>query len=73
MNFISFFKRFMFKKNMSKADRFARLGLGLFLMIGAWQQANWIALAISLFAIFESLTSWCFFYQLIGKNTCPKK
>lgn len=59
------------KKNIGTLDRLLRLGIGILLLIFAWWQASWIALAFALFTFYEALIGWCAFYQLIGKNTCP--
>jgi hypothetical protein len=60
------------KKNINKKDRLVRLALGVFFLILA-MLTNWnpILLLISGFCIFQSVFSWCFVYQAMGKNTCP--
>lgn len=59
------------KKNIGLLDRIIRLLIAIALLLLAIWQYSWIALALSLFTIYEVLTSWCLFYQLIGKSTCP--
>lgn len=59
------------KKNIGTSDRIIRLLIALLLLIVAWWQQSLIVLALSLFVFYEALTSWCLFYQLIGKNSCP--
>lgn len=59
------------QKNIGTQDRLFRLFIGLILLAYAWWQSSWIALALALFTFYEAYASWCLFYQLIGKNTCP--
>ncbi len=59
------------KKNLGKVDRLIRLTIALLLLAFAWWQSSWIALIFGLFTLVEACFSWCLFYQLIGKNTCP--
>lgn len=61
----------IFKKNIGKLDRLIRFSLAILLLAYAWWQNSPLAFAASLFTFYESFASWCFFYQLIGKNTCP--
>lgn len=61
------------KRNIGKVDRLLRLGIGLLLMLGAIFWHSWILAIFALFTFYEVATSWCIFYQLIGRNTCPKK
>lgn len=63
----------MMKKNIGTADRVIRLVLAILLLLFAIWQKSWIVGIISLFTFYEALTSWCIFYQLIGKNSCPIK
>lgn len=60
------------QKNIGKPDRLLRLAIGLALLLWAIL-TSWspILIFFSGFALFESLFSWCAFYQLMGKNTCP--
>ncbi len=58
-------------KNIGTKDRLIRLSIAIFLFIFAWWQSSWIALLFALFTLYEALASWCVFYQLIGKNSCP--
>lgn len=61
------------KKNIGTADRLIRFSIGLLLLAYAWWAGSWIALAFALFTFYEAAASWCAFYQLIGKNSCPKE
>jgi hypothetical protein len=65
------------KKNIGTADRVFRLILALILFIitifvsSILFKAVFILLGI--FCIYEALSSWCLFYKIIGRNTCPLK
>jgi hypothetical protein len=59
------------KQNLGLADRLLRLVLGVgFLAVGV-STGSGIAVIGGLFSIYEAVASWCVFYQLIGRNTCP--
>ncbi|MBS0625688.1 MAG: DUF2892 domain-containing protein [Verrucomicrobia bacterium] len=60
-------------KNIGKRDRLIRLGIAVALLAYAYWRGSWLALAASAFVFFEAAASWCIFYQLIGKNSCPIK
>lgn len=59
-------------QNIGRPDRIFRLliALGLFLwaIFTSWSP---ILLFFSGFSLFEAVFSWCGFYALIGKNSCP--
>jgi hypothetical protein len=58
-------------KNINKRGRVIRLVLGLILLLLAMATTwNPLVIFISGLCIFESIFSWCAFYQLMGKNTC---
>jgi hypothetical protein len=59
------------EKNIGTVDRLMRLFIGILLLAFAWWQSSWIALALALFTFYEAFASWCLFYQILGKNTCP--
>lgn len=59
------------KKNIGAKDRLIRLAIALLLFAYAYWQKSYIALGAGIFTLLESAFSWCVFYQLIGKNTCP--
>ncbi len=64
------------KKNIGTFDRVVRLIIGVILLVIALfaVTALWLKVLVIILAIFtfyEALSSWCLFYQLIGKNTCP--
>jgi len=61
----------MFKKNIDMKGRVLRFVIGVLLLIFAYWQSSWIALALALFTFFEAFMSWCVFNQLMGKNDCP--
>ncbi len=58
--------------NIGCKDRIIRLVLGIGLLALAINTTwNPVIIFLSGFCIFESLFSWCGFYSLIGRNTCP--
>ncbi len=64
------------KKNIGTADRIMRavlgvilLALALFVATVAWVQV--VLIIGALFCFFQAVMSWCLWYQIIGKNTCP--
>jgi hypothetical protein len=61
------------KKNIGKPDRIVRLIVGILLLGWAYWQMSWILLVLGLFTLFEALMSWCILYQILGKNSCPRK
>lgn len=59
-------------KNIGKKDRLIRLGAGLVLLVIAITTSwNPILIFISGFCVFQAVFSWCGFYAMLGKNTCP--
>jgi uncharacterized membrane protein YiaA len=61
------------KSNIGTPDRLFRLIIGVALLsYGIWN-VSYLALAGSAFVFFEVFFSWCAFYALIGKNSCPIK
>jgi Protein of unknown function (DUF2892) len=61
-------------KNIGKIDRLLRVAIGVALLLWATATSwNPTLLFLSGFAFFESIFSWCAFYQLTGKNSCPIK
>jgi hypothetical protein len=60
-------------KNIGKKDRLLRLAGAMALLGYAYWQSSWIALAASAFVFFEATMSWCILYQILGKNSCPRK
>lgn len=59
------------KTNIGTFDRTIRLTIGISLLAGAWYFNSWLLAAAGVFSLFEALFSWCAWYQLLGKNTCP--
>lgn len=58
-------------KNIGTTDRLIRLAIAVGLLLFAWWQSSWIALAFAIFTFYEALAGWCVMYQLLGKNSCP--
>ncbi|CDR35182.1 YgaP family membrane protein [Criblamydia sequanensis] len=61
----------MFKKNLDLQGRIIRLLIAFIVLLYAILYSSWIAYAVSVFVFLEALFSWCAFYQLTGKNSCP--
>jgi hypothetical protein len=69
----------MLKKNIGTPDRLFRFALAIVLFAiaafalfqdsSSW--SGWLALAAGIFTLFEVFASWCVFYALIGKSSCP--
>lgn len=63
------------KKNIGTKDRIARLVIGVLLLAAIFFVASTVVkiiLAVAgIFCFYEALSSWCAFYALIGRNTCP--
>lgn len=59
-------------QNIGKGDRLLRLGIGVGLLLWAIT-TTWspILIFFSGFTLFEAVFSWCGFYAMMGKNTCP--
>ncbi len=62
-----------FKKNIGAPDRLLRLTIGILLLGYAFWKMSWVALILALFTLFEAFMSWCILYQILGKNSCPRK
>ena len=61
------------KPNIGINDRIARLIIGVVLIsLALIYKSTFMALG-GLFGIYEAFSSWCVFYQLLGRNTCPIK
>jgi len=59
--------------NIGINDRIARLIIGVVLIsLALIYKSTFMALG-GLFSIYEAVSSWCVFYQILGKNTCPIK
>jgi hypothetical protein len=59
------------KKNIGTTDRIIRIVLALVLFFFAWQFQSVLLLLGGVFCLYEALISWCAFYALMGRNTCP--
>jgi hypothetical protein len=59
-------------RNIAKPDRLLRLAIGVGLLLWAIT-TSWspILIFFSGFALFEAMFSWCGFYAVMGRNTCP--
>lgn len=59
-------------KNITVKGRLLRLAIGAFLFIWAIT-TSWspFLLFFAGFCLFETIFSWCGFYAMIGKNSCP--
>ena len=59
-------------KNIDTKDRMVRVVCGLLLLFLAWYLSwNPVILFFAGFCFFEAIFSWCGFYALIGRSTCP--
>lgn len=58
-------------KNIGFLDRLLRLIIGMVLIGLAFFSKSTTLAIIGLLTLFEAASSWCVFYQLIGRNTCP--
>lgn len=59
------------KKNIGKPDRLVRLFFAIVFLLAAYWFASWLLLIAAAFVFFEVFMSWCLWYQIIGKNSCP--
>jgi len=59
------------KKNIGTFDRLLRLAIALFLFAFAYYENSYLAFFGGIFVFWEALFSWCIFYQIIGKSSCP--
>ncbi len=59
------------RKNIGTTDRLIRLGIAVALFAYAYWKGSWIAFGFGLFTLFESIMSWCIYYQFLGKSSCP--
>ena len=58
------------KPNIGTKDRIARLIIGVVLIsLALIYKSAFMALG-GLFSIYEAASSWCVFYQILGRNTC---
>ena len=60
-------------KNIGKTDRLLRLAIAIILLFSAYWKGSWVLLAAGVFVLFEAAFSWCILYQILGKNSCPRK
>lgn len=59
------------RKNIGTQDRLIRLGIAIILFGLAIWFKSWILAGLGLFTLYEAAASWCIFYQLTGRNSCP--
>ncbi|MBP9686571.1 MAG: DUF2892 domain-containing protein [Candidatus Doudnabacteria bacterium] len=59
-------------KNINTSGRVLRAGIGLVLLIAA-MVLNWnpVLILASGLSFFQAVFSWCAYYHLVGKDTCP--
>lgn len=59
-------------KNIGLRDRLVRAGLGVVLLtVGIVWNWNPFCIFIAGICFFQAAFSWCAWYHLIGKDTCP--
>ena len=61
------------KKNMNTFDRLVRLAIAILFFIMAYKEGSWLLFLAGGFIFFEAVFSWCIVYQILGKNSCPRK
>jgi hypothetical protein len=59
------------KQNIGVSDRFVRAGIGISLLAVGIFSKNEALLFFSGFCFFEAAFSWCGFYAILGKSSCP--
>ena len=64
------------QKNIGTADRVIRIIIGvailMYIIMGNHTLLTTVVLGVlAAFCFYQALTSWCLWYQIIGKNTCP--
>ena len=64
------------KKNIGTLDRVLRLIIAIVLFVIAFVilmpvVVKIILILFGVFCLYEALVSWCAFYAMIGKTTCP--
>lgn len=60
-------------KNIGNKDKLMRLIIGICLLFAALYFKSGFLAIFGIFSIFEAISGWCVFYQIIGRNTCPIK
>ena len=60
-------------KNIGSADRIIRLILGVILIALGIGSINPVLMIAGIFSVYEAVSSWCVFYAILGRNTCPLK
>src|SRR3990167_5250192 len=61
------------KPNIGTNDRISRLIIGVVLISLALIYKSAFMTLGGLFSIYEAFSSWCVFYQILGRNTCSIK
>ncbi len=61
-------------KNIGVGDRWVRFGLSIvFFFVGLFNLSNPIFLIVCGFLLYETFSSWCGLFAVIGKSSCPIK
>jgi hypothetical protein len=62
-------------KNIGTKDRLIRLAIAIACFVGAYVARvavfQLLLVAFGLFCVFQATFSWCAWYALLGRNTCP--
>ncbi len=62
-------------KNIGTKDRLIRLAIAVACFAAAYTLSSGLLqvffIAFGLFCVFQATFSWCAWYALLGKNTCP--
>lgn len=66
------------KKNIGTRDRIMRLVMGVVciavaLLFVSSMLGKTLLILVGVFCVFQAAMSWCLWYQITGKNTCPTK
>jgi len=59
------------KNNIGKPDRLLRFFLGAGLFFFGFISGSFLLLFSAGFCFFEAIFSWCGFFAILGRNTCP--
>jgi hypothetical protein len=60
------------RRNIGTPDRLLRVAIGIVLLLAAITTSwNPFLIFFSGFAFFEAIFSWCGWYAILGRNTCP--
>lgn len=59
-------------KNIGKADRIARVVVGVIFIVLGIMSSSWIVAAVGIILIATAMIGWCALYTLLKINTCEK-